>query len=187
MGGSGSSRWVCYTKKDTVEDCRWIDIRRWKRENMLRPGYFWRWWWRDADTGKENASMNIQTYPESVELIYTITWRNGDREDIRYRVPLTWTACNFGGERPWFVYPGKNCGRRVAKLYMPPGARYFLCRHCHDLTYKSRQEHDKRMDFHRKSHEAVLRLLKSLRDSDKDPDVNTLMLAVKVMNQLCEQ
>jgi hypothetical protein len=26
------------------------------------------------------------------------------------------------------------------KLYMPPSARYFGCRHCHDLTYQSRRE-----------------------------------------------
>ena len=30
------------------------------------------------------------------------------------------------------------CGRRVAKLYLRH--RYFLCRHCHDLTYASRQQ-----------------------------------------------
>jgi hypothetical protein len=53
-------------------------------------------------------------------------------------VPLTWTACNFGGERPWFVCPGDGCGRRVAIMYGP--GRYFLCRRCYDLVYESQRE-----------------------------------------------
>jgi hypothetical protein len=50
---------------------------------------------------------------------------------------LTWTACNFGGERPWFICPGAGCGRRVAVLYGP--GRYFLCRHCYELVYESQR------------------------------------------------
>ena len=33
----------------------------------------------------------------------------------------------------------------MGKLYLPPGGRYFGCRHCHDLTYRSRQESDARV------------------------------------------
>jgi hypothetical protein len=51
-------------------------------------------------------------------------------EDVQEPVSLTWTACNFGGERPWFVCPGAGCGRRMAVLYGP--GRYFLCCHCYD-------------------------------------------------------
>ena len=43
-------------------------------------------------------------------------------------------------------------GRRVEpvfpKLYMPPGASDFACRACHNLTYESVKEHDKRVDFY---------------------------------------
>jgi hypothetical protein len=50
----------------------------------------------------------------------------------------------FGGKRWWFICPlivhGIACNRRAGKLYLPPGARYFGCRKCHDLTYRSRQE-----------------------------------------------
>jgi hypothetical protein len=34
----------------------------------------------------------------------------------------------------------------VRKLYLPPDGRYFGCRHCYRLTYRSVQEHDKRVD-----------------------------------------
>jgi len=45
--------------------------------------------------------------------------------------------------RWWFSCPrvldGEECGRRVGKLYRPPGSRTFACRHCLDLTYQSCQ------------------------------------------------
>ena len=47
-------------------------------------------------------------------------------------------ACNFGGERTWFICPGAGCGRRVAVLY--GAGRYFLCRHCYELLYESQRE-----------------------------------------------
>jgi hypothetical protein len=53
-------------------------------------------------------------------------------------VSLDWTACNFGGERPWFVCPSVGCSRRVAVLYGP--GRYFLCRHCYELAYQSQRD-----------------------------------------------
>jgi hypothetical protein len=74
-------------------------------------------------------------------VILTYRHRSGpgdEWEDVREPVALTWTACNFGGERPWFICPGAGCGRRVAVLYGP--GRYFLCRHCYDLVYESQRE-----------------------------------------------
>jgi hypothetical protein len=64
-------------------------------------------------------------------------WRSTEQ-----RVPILWTACHFGGRRPWFrcaVYStGRYCGRRVAVLYAA-GDR-FACRHCYGLCYASQQE-----------------------------------------------
>src|SRR5262249_33440709 len=54
------------------------------------------------------------------------------------------TPTQFGGRRWWFLCPliarGMACNRRAGKLYLPPGAKYFGCRKCHDLTYRSCQE-----------------------------------------------
>ncbi len=52
-------------------------------------------------------------------------------------VPLVWTACQYGGERPWYRCPA--CDRRVSALYLPPDADRFACRHCHDLAYPSQR------------------------------------------------
>ena len=79
--------------------------------------------------------------PEQVVLSYRHqggSFAAGEWEDIRESVSLEWTPCNFGGERPWFLCPGAGCGRRVVVLYGP--GRYFLCRHCYDLSYESRRE-----------------------------------------------
>ena len=67
-----------------------------------------------------------------------------DGHPVDYHVDLTTTPMPDGiGCRFWFCCPilidGQQCGRRVGKLYLPPGAKYFGCRHCHDLTYSSCQ------------------------------------------------
>ena len=54
-----------------------------------------------------------------------------------HRVNLIQTPCYFGGVRYWFQCPGGDCGKRVAKLYLPPGKLQFLCRHCHNLIYRT--------------------------------------------------
>jgi hypothetical protein len=51
-------------------------------------------------------------------------------------VPITWTACHFGGRRPWFVCP--HCGRRIAVIYI--AGEYVAGRRCLGLVYASQQE-----------------------------------------------
>jgi hypothetical protein len=142
MGGPGSGSWYRSGKKDKVEDLCEIDVRRWHREGFFRarPRYVSWKWCRD---GKQIAAIGVRTSHGGAELSYSC-WRGGDKDDKRsvdYTVPITWTACNYGGERPWFVCPGGvnvyACHRRVAKLYL--SGEYFLCRHCQDLTYETRQ------------------------------------------------
>ncbi len=59
-------------------------------------------------------------------------------EWITYAVPLTTYQPHFGGASWWLHCP--KCGRRGFKLYLPPRARVFACRGCHNLTYGSCQE-----------------------------------------------
>jgi hypothetical protein len=69
-------------------------------------------------------------------------WR--DKEDENIPVRLEATPAQFGGRRWWFICPlimrRVPCNRRAGKLYLPPRARHFGCRKCHDLTYRSCQE-----------------------------------------------
>lgn len=95
-----------------------------------------------------------------VKLYYTIKNNVTDEEKFMdYIVFLTWTNCNYGGRRPWFLCP--KCNRRVAKVYL----RYniFLCRHCHDLTYTSCQESG---DRYKELRCKIFKILNILREDD---------------------
>jgi len=61
-------------------------------------------------------------------------------EPMECQVGLQTTGVSWGGGRWWFTCPLACCGRRVQKLYLPPEAQFFLCRHCHHLEYESRRQ-----------------------------------------------
>ena len=140
MGGLGSGNWYRFDKKTTTDVCRSPDIRRFHREGLLEPGNWFSWRWSRAE--REVASIGVVVDRDCMVLSYR--YRGGPDaqwEDVEEAVPLEWTPCNFGGERPWFICPGTRCGRRVAILYQP--GKDFLCRHCHDLSYESQRKDKK--------------------------------------------
>jgi hypothetical protein len=141
MGGVGSGNWYRFDKKTTTGECHSVDVRYLHRNGLLKAGGWFslRWSRAGRETGSIRCAVIGNEKPERVILTYP--HRSGPRgecEEVREPVALTWTACNFGGERPWFICPGAGCGRRVAVLYGP--GRYFLCRHCYDLVYESQRE-----------------------------------------------
>jgi len=132
MGGSGSGNWYRFDSKTIAEQCCSIDVRQLSRKGYLVQGLRYSWKWNNG------SNIVIETKPGAIELFYSISRNEKPREDVHITVPLSWSSCNYGGERPWFICPGKGCGRRVAKLYM--GGKYFLCRHCYDLVYLSQRQ-----------------------------------------------
>jgi hypothetical protein len=95
---------------------------------------------RWSRAGRQTDSIGgVAQDDDRVTFFYRHTRGLGDDwEDVKETVALEWTPCNFGGERPWFICPGADCGRRVALLYGP--GKYFLCRHCYVLRYESQRE-----------------------------------------------
>jgi hypothetical protein len=141
MGGEGSGNWYRFNKKTTTGECQSVDVRYLHREGLLKQGSWFslRWSRAGRETGSIRCAVIGNEKPERVLLVYRHRSGPGrEWEDVKESVPLTWTACNFGGERMWFICPGAGCGRRVAVLYGP--GRYFLCRHCYDLVYESQGE-----------------------------------------------
>jgi hypothetical protein len=137
MGGPGSGRWSRWQgSKDTAEGCRRIDIRDWHRRGLLRGRWF-TWSWRTR-TGEVVASIGVRVHRDRVVLAYRVRVNGGAWQDVEESIALTRTRCPYGGQRPWFVCPRVQCGRRAAVLYM--GGPYFLCRHCYDLVYASQRE-----------------------------------------------
>ena len=126
--------------KATVESCRSIDVLEWYRRGYLRSPQWFSWAW--TQDGERVASISVQTERHCVTLKYRSRSYGEDWSDIEQRVPVTWTACRFGGERPQFVCSvtsnGVYCGRSVIKLY--GAGRLFACRHCYRLAYASQTE-----------------------------------------------
>lgn len=145
MGGYGSGRQWHYSTKSTAEDCYVLDVNWMTREGVFddggqRSGSIR---WSNAYTGQETSSIGYEVNSRErwIRLHYR---RVRDDERLDYKFPLTTTDLPWGGVRWWFVCDltcnRRHCGRRVGKLYLPPGSKYFGCRHCHDLTYESCQE-----------------------------------------------
>jgi hypothetical protein len=150
MGSVGSGSWYRSGTKDTVESHNHLDVNSLSRKGLLEPGTRGRVRWSKGEVVFGFVSFEVKDGSFVLEYRYR---RNSSEEweEVRYPVRLSWTPCNFGGSRPWFVCPGvlngHYCGRRVAKLY--DGGKYFLCRHCYDLTYRSRKDGQKNRALHK--------------------------------------
>jgi hypothetical protein len=86
-----------YGGRITCESCTSIDVRCWHREGRLRPGQYFSWSWTRG--GEQAVSIRVRTESGAVVLIY----RSRSWGAIEQRVPITWTACHLGSQRPWFV------------------------------------------------------------------------------------
>ena len=100
-------------------------------------------WYGSWNRKNEQAGIQTITIKDNkyARINYTLTsTRTSEKRDFNYTIPLTTTPCNFGGVRYWFrcqlIKNGELCNRRVANLYKY--GDLFGCRHCHDLTYGSR-------------------------------------------------
>ena len=135
MGGRGSGvHWAGKAKKIT-EKYPSLDVRRLQRGGMLRPGKAFPYHW--TSNGERAASINVKAAGNRVTLSYQHRGLDGEWRGRQYAVQLEWTACNYGGKRPWFRCPTDECGRRVALLY---GGNIFACRRCHQLAYPSQRK-----------------------------------------------
>ena len=145
MGGYGSGPQKCGPWRQTVEDCMTLSAGKLTGVKTLAGSAeaVGTITWSRRFTGEDILAVHFhadvwEPNEASVRLRYT-TPRSG--EDVDYEIELTSTPMPSGGVRWWFICPllvdGWECRRRVGKLYLPRGAKYFGCRHCHDLTYQS--------------------------------------------------
>jgi hypothetical protein len=139
MGGPRSGTWHRLNKKDTVEEHKTLDVRYLQREGWLYPVMLYSLNWTRG--GEPSGSIQVKMGHDAITLMYRHKRYGQNLEEVNQLVYLTWTPTHFGGQRPWFICG--NCGRRVAVLY--GAGKYFACRHCYDLTYRSSQESDSRV------------------------------------------
>jgi hypothetical protein len=140
MGGYGSGRFGWGSKKTQVENCHQWSI--FSLKPYLTPGFSGRTRWTSGEREIGSISFRVlgDERPTSLRLNYTIGSKSDNPEDMDYRVNLTTTPLSWGGVRYWFLCPLQGCIRRVGCLYLPPGGKYFGCRHCYDLSYESQSE-----------------------------------------------
>ena len=98
-------------------------------------------WQRNSLGHKTSRSINLTTTITNEHQTVTVRYvleKRGTRKDFAYNINLTTTPCNLGGERYWFTCPVPHCNKRVGMLYIAGDT--FTCRHCCNLTYKSKKE-----------------------------------------------
>lgn len=78
--------------------------------------------WLDCDGERINCRLRSE--------------REGQGRETSFSIEIERKACNYGGERFYFLCP--HCGRRCMKLYLS-GAR-FVCRQCGGLHYSVESE-----------------------------------------------
>lgn len=139
MRSMGSGNWIRDGKKATVEESLALSVGQFFRQRQVRGSGSCTWTTAIGKTCSIGYEVSLIGIP-TIMLHYC--WR--DSEDVQIAVRLQTTPTQFGGERWWFTCPlivnGAACNRRAGKLYLPSGARYFGCRKCHALTYRSYQE-----------------------------------------------
>ena len=154
MGGFGSGR-HSYATTPTVGESLHLDADE-LTDGVEYPGVTGRKVWGDESDPTAELTLQFKhpdvdvtdadTDPEDVDeratrvgLEYTIAegWSRNWTGDESHAVELEYTNCTFGGVRPWFRCPNRECQDRVRKLYFPRGGRYWFCRECYDLQYQS--------------------------------------------------
>ncbi|MGA2070895.1 MAG: hypothetical protein ABSG97_06055 [Sedimentisphaerales bacterium] len=138
-------------KKHTINECLSISTSYLKNNGFFNglPYQKEKILWKNAwDEEKDSIEIAVLTFSETekyAKFLYSyIDPNSGKKTYYNYDVKLAITPCNYGGKRHWFICPhtvdGAVCGRRVAKLYLPPKATHFGCRHCYKLVFDSRNE-----------------------------------------------
>jgi hypothetical protein len=107
------------------EACKSIDIRWIYREGRLHAGKLFVLPWIQA--GKPCGQAHVVVGDDAIIIVCS------ECIPVIQRVPISWTACHFGGRRPWFECP--YCRRRSAVIYI--GDKDIACRRCFGLAYAS--------------------------------------------------
>lgn len=103
--------------------------------------------WNNHKTNKLLLRVYIALFLDDISPFILFKYEQKSRYSdsvihFKYKVYITTTPCRYGGKRYWFVCPCyrnfKHCEKRVGTLYKLED--YFACRHCHNLTYRSRNE-----------------------------------------------
>ena len=123
-------------KKQTTDNLLQINIKNIRKsglfeDNAIKEGSIH---WEVGSPENAKSSINFKLDTTTSDKYLELRYLCNDVATM-YQIPLEMTQPNYGGVRWWFRCPG--CGRRVTNLYIKQ--RFFWCRKCNDLTYRSQQ------------------------------------------------
>jgi len=132
MGGYGSGRQKGYNRKQTVEESLVLDLQYILKDGLLR--YKRSLSWTDGSTVAYYISDGNGKPTLVLEYVC-------NKEPVNMEIAIAKVPQPYGGFRYWMECPLRSgsvqCNNRCLKLYLPPGAKYFGCRKCNDLSYYS--------------------------------------------------
>ena len=159
MGGIGSGR---HSWQDTMENTSTLDVRWFNKKGLFkhpRPYQGSLEWTRN---GNSVGGMGYKILDDRMILMYKHRNRqNLEWEEVEQTIYFDETPCNYGGTRKWFLCP--NCLKRVAVL--AGLGKYFYCRKCYRLPYRSTLE-TKRDRVFTKKHELGAQIFEHYQNGD---------------------
>lgn len=188
MGNLRSGRWRNHEKKELVENCLQLDVRD-TSDDFLQ-----------LCVGR--GSVPLRTY--AGKSVSQTTGRLFPLDEgrrllmfpVEFTVGTVWQAISVltsteKSDRGETVYqcPAGDCGKRARKLYLPLGRTQFLCRACHNLTYRSQQDHDPRVTRLKKDPDRLMQLIEEI-DPDNFDFSKVLLLrraGEELLNEIDEQ
>jgi hypothetical protein len=173
--------------KARVEDYLALDIGALTRAGVFRApvGTLCESFWTDA-AGREILRIEFHLSGGSTPCFIHIGHIQEGAPTPAITLGLTHVQCRFGGVKYSVRCPGKGdgnaCDRPVRKIYWIDGT--WLCRHCGDLTYIARQQHDRRRDALRRDPVA---LLAALRSDNRSRQFLAMRAAVEELSRLSKR
>lgn len=152
MGGIFSGRKPSKTAKPFPGQFISLDVRNLQAEQLLEPGQAYNL--HQYKQGVKLGIFSVGTHRDYLEIKFTACYQQTYEFTSQF-IDIAWTACHFGGHRPWFLCPSDRCGRRIAILY---GPQPLYCRQCWRIAYESQRENQ------------VQRLLRRLRSIEASCD-----------------
>lgn len=138
MGGVGSGRWPgkvdeASDRKASVNEVPAFHVGELRRAGVLKEGASgWLPPCRGGDADPGFIAFSFRS--NQLRLHFD---ESGPNPQARETIAVLRTPCHFGGSRPWFVCPGRTCGKRVGVLYVKD--RRLRCRTCQKLAYPSQR------------------------------------------------
>ena len=125
------------TGRPILDTLNQIDIRWLAKNCKLESGRGYRLTWNTSRGGELLLEARMLCGRIAFCKVGGAPARDISGARVVFSAVLSWSRCNFGGARPWFVCPHENCGRRVAILYL---GHVIGCRHCVNGVYASSGE-----------------------------------------------